>query len=176
MQPARLDDARLDSTRRDGGLPVDDALRDDTRPDDARREDAATMLTNLPFDHVGIAVHSIEDTRARYEDGTAQGRATEVVELDAEGVNVLLLGTIELIEPRGPDSSVARFLEKRGAGLHHVAFQVRALPEAIATLEAQGFEPIDHRPRPGAAGHPVAFLHPRSTGGVLIELVEIPGD
>jgi len=134
------------------------------------------MLTSLPFDHVGIAVHSIAETRARYEDGAAQGSATGVVELDAEGVNVLLLGTIELIEPRGPDSPVARFLEKRGAGLHHVAFRVPDIPAALASLEAQGFEPIDRHPRPGAAGHPIAFLHPRSTGGALIELVEVPED
>jgi methylmalonyl-CoA epimerase len=78
--------------------------------------------------------------------------------------------TIELLEPRSPDHTVAKFIEKRGPGLHHVSLEVDDLPAALAAAKAAGVQPIDETPRPGAHGTSVAFLHPKSLGGVLIEL------
>jgi methylmalonyl-CoA epimerase len=128
----------------------------------------------LPLDHVAIAVESIADARPIFEAlaGTRAG-ATERVE--AQGVNVLFIGTgsgrLELLEPTRDDSAVGKFLAKRGPGLHHIAYRVPDLEAALEKLAAEGFELIDRIPRPGAGGHRVAFLHPRSTNGVLVELV-----
>ena len=76
------------------------------------------------------------------------------------------------LEPRGPDTTVARFLDRRGPGLHHIAYRVPDIREALEKFAQEGYRLIDSEPRPGAGGHKVAFLHPTSTGGVLIELVE----
>jgi methylmalonyl-CoA epimerase len=80
--------------------------------------------------------------------------------------------TLELLEPRSPDHTVARFLEKRGPGLHHVSLEVKGIEEALARCRAAGVQPIDETPRAGADGTRVAFLHPKGLGGVLIELSE----
>jgi methylmalonyl-CoA/ethylmalonyl-CoA epimerase len=132
-------------------------------------------IVKLPMDHVGIAVASITRAMPVFELLTgAAGSPTE--RLDAQGVSVAFIGEagtrLELIEPATPDSTVARFLARRGPGLHHVALRVPDLRAALDRLVAAGIETIDREPRPGAGGHSVAFLHPRSTGGVLIELVE----
>jgi methylmalonyl-CoA/ethylmalonyl-CoA epimerase len=82
------------------------------------------------------------------------------------------VGQIELLEPRGPEGPVARFLARRGAGRHHLAFRGPDIAATLGDLTSRGFEAIDPEPRPGARGHLVAFLHPRSTGGVLWELVQ----
>jgi len=79
---------------------------------------------------------------------------------------------IELLEPLAPDTTVGRFLERRGPGLHHVAYRTDDIESELARLEAAGIRLIDREPRSGAHGHRVAFLHPSSTGGVLMELVE----
>jgi methylmalonyl-CoA/ethylmalonyl-CoA epimerase len=128
----------------------------------------------LPLDHVAIAVESIADARPLFESLLgADGSLVEQVE--AQGVAVAFVGTgsgrLELLEPVTPDSAVRRFLDRRGPGLHHIAYRVPDLDAALARLAADGIELIDRTPRPGAGGHRVAFLHPRSTGGVLIELV-----
>ena len=81
-------------------------------------------------------------------------------------------GRVELLAPLRSDSPVARFLERRGAGMHHLCYRVPDLPAALAEMERQGYQLIDREPRAGAGGHRVAFLHPRSLGGVLVELVE----
>jgi methylmalonyl-CoA/ethylmalonyl-CoA epimerase len=81
---------------------------------------------------------------------------------------------IELVAPAAPDSPVSRFLETRGGGLHHTAYRVDDLAAALRALAAKGVRLIDEAPRPGAHGTSIAFVHPRSTGGVLIELVEDP--
>jgi len=126
------------------------------------------------LDHVGIAVFSIEASRPAYERVTgATGRPT--IELPEEGVNVAFIGGIELIEPRGPDTPVGRYLDKRGPGLHHVAFRVPDIAAELARLRAAGVRLIDNEARPGAAGHPIAFLHPSAMDGVLVELVEVDG-
>jgi methylmalonyl-CoA/ethylmalonyl-CoA epimerase len=80
-------------------------------------------------------------------------------------------GRLELIEPTGQPSTVAAFLERRGAGLHHIALRVADLDAALAALRARGIRLVDEQPRPGADGATVAFVHPSSTGGVLVELV-----
>ncbi|NJD18774.1 MAG: methylmalonyl-CoA epimerase, partial [Gemmatimonadetes bacterium] len=87
-------------------------------------------------------------------------------------VRVCFCGPVELLEPLGPDTTVGRFLSRRGPGLHHVAYRSHDLAAELARLAGQGIELIAARPRPGARGHLVAFLHPRSTGGILVELVQ----
>lgn len=132
-------------------------------------------LRGLPLDHVAIAVPSIDDALPTFEAVTgARGSRRERVR--AQGVDVCFVGSgdgkLELLQPLSPDTPVGRFLAKRGSGLHHVAYRVSDLEGALRTLEERGVELIDREPRPGAHGHRVAFLHPRSTGGVLVELVE----
>lgn len=127
-----------------------------------------------PLDHVGIAVRRLEDAVARYR---ALGLAPEAVEeLPSEGVRLAFLPAghvdIELLESTRPESSVARFLEKRGEGLHHLAFRVDDIAAALEELRREGFEPVDREARRGARGRLVAFVHPRSAHGVLLELVQ----
>jgi methylmalonyl-CoA epimerase len=132
-------------------------------------------MTERIVDHIGIAVHSLDDAIPVWErivGGSASNRET----VDAMGVEVAFLGgglaRIELVAPLRPDSPVARFLERRGPGLHHVCFRVADIRAALATFIADGYQPIDAEPRPGAHGTTVAFLHPRSTTGALVELTE----
>jgi methylmalonyl-CoA/ethylmalonyl-CoA epimerase len=128
-------------------------------------------MSSHPLDHVAIAVESIAATRALFERLTGDA-GSPVEELPDQGVNVAFFGGVELIEPRSSDSGVGRFLQRRGPGLHHVAWRVPNLEEALSQLASEGYELLDPEPRPGARGHRVAFLHPRSTGGILVELVE----
>ncbi len=130
-------------------------------------------MNGYPLDHVAIPVRSIQESAATLEPVTGCACST-IEELPAEGVNVAFLGAVELIEPRSADSGVARFIERRGPGLHHIAFRVPDLRAALEELKTRGVQPIDEEPRSGARGHRVAFLHPKTTGGVLIELVQQP--
>ena len=128
----------------------------------------------LPLDHIAIAVDSIAASLPVFESLTgASGSPIERIE--AQGVAVTFVGTghgrLELLEPLSPQSPVARFLARRGQGLHHIAYRVDDLETVLEQLSARGVELIDRIPRAGAGGHRVAFLHPASTGGVLIELV-----
>jgi methylmalonyl-CoA/ethylmalonyl-CoA epimerase len=125
--------------------------------------------------HVGYAVADIdaalETLSSRY------GMSLDVREvLEDQGVEAAALavgrGHIELIRPLGPEGAVARFLERRGPGLHHVAFAVEDLEAALTTLRASGAELIDQTPRRGLGGHLIAFVHPRSSAGMLTELVQ----
>ena len=129
-------------------------------------------MTGLPFHHVAIAVPSLASAAPLYEAVT--GHSSSPIEtLEAQGVRVCFVGpALELLEPLSPDTGVGRFLDRSGAGLHHIAYRSSDLEADLARLAAEGFELIDTEPRPGAFGHSVAFLHPRSTGRVLIELVE----
>ena len=127
--------------------------------------------------HVGIVTADLDASVAFYElvFGVRFGHRER---LDEQGVDVALGalpagGEIELLMPFRQDTGVARFLAERGPGQHHVAYAVADLPVALASCRAQGIELIDAAPRYGAGGLRVAFLHPRSTGRVLIELVEI---
>ena len=124
-----------------------------------------------PVDHVAVAVHSIEEGRALYELLTGE-RCSPPETLESQGVRVAFVGSVELLEPLGPDTTVGRFLERRGPGLHHVAFRVEDLEAELRRLEDEGVRLVDREPRTGAKGHRVAFLHPSSTDGVLVELVQ----
>lgn len=125
----------------------------------------------LPLHHIGIAVHSIEQTAAVYE--LMSGAVGSPIEyLETQGVRVTFVGVLELLEPVDPNGTIARFLERRGPGLHHVAYSTTDIVAELDRLSAQGFRLIDQEPRPGALGHQVAFLHPKSTEGVLVELVQ----
>lgn len=124
-----------------------------------------------PLDHVAIATPSLEEALPLFQLLT-RAPCSQVEELPSQGVRVVFVGGLELLEPLGPDGPVARFLDRRGPGLHHVAYRVPDIEAALQALEAKGMELIDRVPRPGARGHRVAFLHPRSTVGVLWELVE----
>jgi methylmalonyl-CoA/ethylmalonyl-CoA epimerase len=127
--------------------------------------------------HIGIAVRSIAAQRPFYE-GTlgAVFEGTEEVPDQKVRVGFFRVGDVrlELLEPTDPTSTVAAFLEKRGEGLHHVAFAVEGIEDRIADLKRSGVRMIDEAPRPGAHHMRIAFLHPKSTFGVLTELCE-PG-
>jgi methylmalonyl-CoA epimerase len=129
----------------------------------------------MTIDHLGIAVPSIDDALAFYRD--ALGLTVAETETVADqGVRVAMLpvgeSRIELLEATGPDTPVGKFLAKRGAGLHHVCYRVPDIYAALDRMRTAGARLIDETPRPGAGGHLVAFVHPSSTGGVLVELVQ----
>ncbi len=131
------------------------------------------------LDHIGIAVESIAEARGFYE---ALGLEVEgLEEVSEQGVRVAFIpvgdGRIELLEPTGPDSPIARHLERRGPGQHHICFRVADINAAMGELVAKGFELLSPEPVAGAHGCLVCFVHPRSAGGVLIELsqpVDLP--
>ncbi len=126
------------------------------------------------INHIGIAVKSIESGIVPYRALGLQPEGEEVVEEQKVKVVFLTVGEsrIELLEPTSPDSPVAKFIEKKGEGIHHIAFQVDNIEEALKRAEAEGLKLIDKKPRAGAHGTRIAFLHPKSTGGVLMELCE----
>lgn len=133
------------------------------------------MLTKI--NHIGIAVSSVEEALPFYRDTLGMSfSGTEVVESQMVKVAFLSVGEskIELLEPTSPESPVAKFLEKNGPGVHHVAYGVEDIEAAIAALVAGGARMIDAAPRPGAHGAKIAFLHPKTSGGVLTELCESP--
>jgi methylmalonyl-CoA/ethylmalonyl-CoA epimerase len=129
----------------------------------------------LPVDHIAIAVPSIVAAQPIFERLTG-GTASARERVEAQGVDVVFIGggtaRLELLEPHTPESAVGRFLAKRGQGLHHIAYRVDDLAATLEELAASGTELIDRTPRPGAHGRLVAFIHPRSSAGVLIELVQ----
>lgn len=127
--------------------------------------------------HVAIAVASLAEARQAYE-GALGLSATEPEFVPDQKVNVLVLYAgeqrIELVEPASADSPISKFLETRGGGIHHLAWRVADVARAIEHLKSKGVRLIDEAPRPGAHGTRIAFVHPKSTGGVLMELVEEP--
>lgn len=133
------------------------------------------MLTKI--NHIGVAVTSIEEALPLYRD-TLGMKFAGIEEVPSQMVKVAFLGIgeskIELLEPTSPESPVAKFLEKNGPGVHHVAYGVDDIEAAIASLTAAGTRMIDATPRGGAHGARIAFLHPKSSGGVLTELCEVP--
>lgn len=126
------------------------------------------------LNHVCIAVRDIEDTLRFYREtfGTA---SAEIEELEEQGVRAALLrvggSQLEFIQPTDPESGVARFVERRGEGVHHICFEVEDLPGALDRLDGAGIDLIDRTPREGLSGD-IAFIHPGATRGVLIELVD----
>ena len=127
------------------------------------------------IDHVGIAVKSIDVAKKFWVDtlGLKISHIEEVPEQKAR-VAILKAGdtTIELVEPTSPDSPVQRFIEKRGEGLHHLTLRTDKLADRLKALKAAGVNLIDEKPRVGADGAKIAFLHPKSAHGVLVELCE----
>ena len=124
--------------------------------------------------HIGIAVKSIEKAKSIFELLGVKVEGEEVVEDQKVKVAFIPVGEsrIELLEPTSEDSPVAKFLEKRGEGIHHIAFQVDNVSEALDKLKKEGIRLIDEKPRKGAHGTLIAFIHPKSTNGVLIELCQ----
>lgn len=127
------------------------------------------------IDHVGVAVEDLDAAIGLYEKSFEMELAhRETVE--SQGVEAVLLdvgdGHVELLRPLGPDTAVGKFLERKGAGLHHVAYAVEDIDATLERLAAAGLELIDKEARVGIRESRVAFLHPRSTGGVLTEIVE----
>jgi methylmalonyl-CoA/ethylmalonyl-CoA epimerase len=130
------------------------------------------------IDHIGVAVEDIDAAIALYRDAFEMELAhRETVE--PQGVEAVLLdvgdGHVELLAPLGPEAPVGKFMAKNGAGLHHVAYAVDDIDATLEKLSAAGLRLIDSEPRVGIRGSRVAFLHPRSTGGVLTEIVEPAG-
>lgn len=139
------------------------------------REGALEGALLTTIDHVGIATPSLAEAHALYA-GVFGMQILFEEDLPDQGTRVLMLGSgssrVELLAPLLDESPVGRFLAERGAGVHHLAYRVDDLCAALARCEEAGLQLVDQTPRVGAGGHLVAFLHPRSTGRVLIELVE----
>jgi LAO/AO transport system kinase len=144
-----------------------------TRDDSSPSRDRQGAVSSIHLDHLGIAVKSLEEALAFYHSLGLEVAHRETIA--QEKVNVAMLPTadsrIELLEPSTSDSTVARFLEKRGPGLHHVALRVPDLNAAVERLRAAGARLLNE-PRPGAGGHLYVFVHPASAGGVLLELIQ----
>jgi methylmalonyl-CoA/ethylmalonyl-CoA epimerase len=126
-------------------------------------------------DHIGVAVEDLDAAIALHERVYGMAVAHREV-VDEQGVEAVLLDVgenhVELLAPLGPETTVGRFLAKRGPGLHHVAYQVPDAEAALDALRAQGVALLDETPRTGIRGSRVAFVHPRSSGGVLTEIVQ----
>lgn len=137
-------------------------------------------MTDQPIQelhHIGVAVRSLEEALPKWTDGFGL-RLESVDEVPTEQVKVAVLKAgatrVELLEPTSDDSPIAKFLEKRGPGIHHLAFQVGDCQQKITQLIDDGAPLLNEAPNPGAHGCKVAFLHPKHLGGVLAELVEDP--
>ena len=131
-------------------------------------------MTSRPvIAHIGIAVESIEGALPFYRDvlGLAPGPPES-----ADGATIVSLSfgdsDVELLAPQSADSPIAKFLVRRGPGIHHVCYRVADLDAALSACRAAGFRLVDEVPRQGAGGHRIAFVHPKSTAGILIELTE----
>lgn len=127
------------------------------------------------IDHIGIAVESIDEALGLY-DGAYGMELVHREVVEEQGVEAVLLDVgenhVELLQPLRPDTPVGRYLAKRGPGIHHVAYQVPDIEAALDGLRRQGLRLIDETPRIGIRGSRVAFVHPKSTGGVLTEIVQ----
>lgn len=129
----------------------------------------------LKIDHLGIAVNNMTEGKNFWSD--VLGLKFEGAETVAEQKVTTAFfpvgeSEVELLESTSPDGPVAKFIEKKGTGFQHVAFRVENIEEALAELKAKGIQLIDQEPRKGAGGAKIAFLHPKATGGVLVELCE----
>jgi methylmalonyl-CoA epimerase len=134
------------------------------------------LVSGARIDHLGIAVESIAQSRGFYE---ALGlRVTHEETVEHEGVRVAMIplgeSRVELLEPLNPETVVGRFLSKRGAGMHHVALHVDDIAAAWAELQSRGVVLVSPAIQTGAGGHLYFFVHPKSTGGVLLEICQDP--
>jgi methylmalonyl-CoA/ethylmalonyl-CoA epimerase len=127
------------------------------------------------IDHIGVATDDLDAAVALYE-GTLGMPVAHRETVESQGVEAVLLsigdGHVELLRPLGPDTPIGRYLDNRGPGLHHVAYAVDDIDGVLSKLKEAGIEMIDSQPRIGIRQSRVAFVHPRSTGGVLTEIVE----
>ena len=125
------------------------------------------------IDHIGVAVKNI-DSSLKFWEGTLGIKCTGVEEVTEQKVKTAFLplkdSEVELLEATSDDSPIAKFIEKKGEGIHHLAIRVDNLENALSELKAQGTRLIDEHPRRGAGGAMIAFIHPAATGGVLLEL------
>ncbi|HJP57730.1 MAG TPA: methylmalonyl-CoA epimerase [Gemmatimonadales bacterium] len=130
-------------------------------------------MTEPRIAHIGVAVPDLEPALAFYRDvlGLSPGPAES-----ADGATIVSLAfgdaDVELLTPREPDGPIARFLARRGPGIHHICYRVPDLDRALAACRAAGYQLIDETPRRGAGGRRIAFVHPKATGGILLELTE----
>lgn len=132
----------------------------------------------LKIDHLGIAVSSIDSRKDFWTDVLGlEFAGTETVTEQKVTTAFLPVGEseVELLESTSPDGPVAKYIEKRGEGMQHIAFRVENIEEALQELKAKGIQLIDQTPRMGAGGAKIAFLHPKATGGILVELCERNG-
>ncbi len=127
------------------------------------------------IDHIGIAVNNLEESLSFYEDALGL-KVDNIEEVSEQKVKVgfLDIGGVhfELLEPTSPDGPVAKFIEKRGEGIHHIAILVDNIEKSIGFMKEKGVKLIDETPRKGAGGSKMAFVHPKSTHGILLELYE----
>ena len=132
----------------------------------------------MKIDHIGVATNDIEATARFYQQGLGLG-IRDIEEVADQKVRVAMLpigeSRVELLEPTAPDSPISKFLAKRGPGIHHIAVAVEDIHQVLEKLRREGARLIDEQPRIGAGGCLVAFVHPSSSGGVLIELVQNHG-
>jgi methylmalonyl-CoA/ethylmalonyl-CoA epimerase len=133
----------------------------------------------MRIDHIGIAVRDLAESNELFRKlfGEAHYKV-EIVESERVATSFFRMGEskIELLEASSPESPIAKFIEKRGEGIHHIAFEVADIRAEIARLEAEGFVPLDREPKRGADQKLVAFLHPKSSNGVLVELCQSIGE
>jgi methylmalonyl-CoA/ethylmalonyl-CoA epimerase len=125
--------------------------------------------------HIGIAVKDLKKSSDVFTKlfGMNEGHTEEVSEQKVRATFFKIgEGGIELLEPTSPDSTIAKFIEKRGEGVHHLSFEVDDIDAELARLKREGFQLIDEKPRIGADGYRIAFVHPKSTNGVLVEISE----
>ena len=129
----------------------------------------------MKIDHIGIAVKSLTEAAAIYENALGL-KVNAYDQVDEQGVRVAMLNIgesrIELLEPTGPESPIEKFMTKRGEGLHHIAITVDDIEKTLERLKAAGIRLVDNEPRRGAHNTRIAFVHPSSTHGVLVELVQ----
>jgi len=136
-------------------------------------------LKTLKVDHIGIAVKNLDETLKFYEEVLGM-ECTGKEEVDEQKVRVAFLpvgdSEVELLESTDPEGPIAKYIDKKGEGIQHIAFRVDNIKQAIETMKEKGIRMIDEKPRYGAGGAKIAFCHPKSTGGVLVELSEREND
>ena len=130
-------------------------------------------MNTTVIDHIGIAVNSIDEA-LKFWEGSLGIKCTDRETVEDQKVTTAFLplreSEIELLEATSPESPIAKFIEKKGEGIHHIAIRVDNLEQALAEAKAKGLRLIDETPRRGAGGAMIAFIHPKSTGGILLEL------
>lgn len=136
-------------------------------------------MKTLKVDHIGIAVKNLDETLKFYEEVLGM-ECTGKEEVDEQKVRVAFLpvgdSEVELLESTDPEGPIAKYIDKKGEGIQHIAFRVDNIEQAIETMKDKGIRMIDEKPRYGAGGAKIAFCHPKSTGGVLVELSERKDD